>query len=274
MSSAIYLFPVFIFIAYAAAIIILVTFFVPIGRELLRLKTKKEEAGYIKKVLIEKFHVKIIEKEEINNQQTFFDSRLWIGISLLKVLYELPVFIIRIWLISFNYKIITRTSDFFYQAWYLLLICFAFALSLNNHTITGLIVSVLTLLFSVEDISAYFRPDKKGIMQIVSLPRHKLRISSLLGYWFLVLLSYGGMYFALSRVDNSAFSVKLGIFDSIYFSFQVVSSITYGDIMLRSRAVKIIAMSEGLIGIIFVAVVITIFLNFWLKVKDIAKMDK
>jgi|GEM_PF-1736965 len=71
-------------------------------------------------------------------------------------------------------------------------------------------------------------------------------------------------YMYISGFDNEAFNTaeQLGIIDSVYFSLITATTVGYGDIHPVSYAAKIMAMSEIIIGLLYVVVMFSSISDF------------
>jgi len=232
----------------------------------------------LRKKLIEKYVKRYLEKVFRKNLQleqkidfnTFINPLLKTFLDLiegLKILYTFPMHILRLILMIFNPVLLWKLPVSFYEIWYLLLIVCSFSLSSNNYTTVAICIASLNASFSLSNIFDYFRPDKKGIMRIVSMPKYKLRIFGIVQDWFLIVLSYGAIYYGIYMRDVKSFSGNINIPDSIYFSFVTITTLGHGDIIPKSFLAKFVVVTEVLFGFTFAVIVLAIFLNVWLQRK-------
>jgi len=98
------------------------------------------------------------------------------AIEAFKFLYSFPIFIIRMIIGFFNPKFLWWIPFNLYEIWHLLLIGCSFSLSAHSHIGSAMFIAISVALFSLTDIIDYFRHNKKGVMKIISIPKHKLRI--------------------------------------------------------------------------------------------------
>jgi voltage-gated potassium channel len=84
--------------------------------------------------------------------------------------------------------------------------------------------------------------------------------AGLSGYLLLGLL-WTPLYMTVQRLNPSAFSLPAGTtldgFSTVYFSFITLSTVGYGDIAPVSKAARMLAMMEAVVGMFYVAVLIS-----------------
>jgi len=100
---------------------------------------------------------------------------------------------------------------------------------------------------------------------LVRAPRVDANVicAAISGFLMLGLL-WAPLYVMVARLDPGAFtlpsnpaSVSLGGFDAFYFSFTTLSTVGYGDFVPASRAAKMLAVTEAISGLFYMAVLIS-----------------
>lgn len=217
-----------------------------------------------------KFH-KQLNKEGFLNPL----AKIFLGIiEFFKIIFGFPIFIIRLVCIIYRPAWIWNFPFSLYELWMLILIVFSFSLSKTGNFIFGVMIPIMTALFALTNIFDYFKPDKKGIMRLLTMPKHKLRIWEVIENWILLIISFGAIFYSVGLKFPESFSGPLSTVDSIYFSFVTITTLGYGDIVPKTLLSKSIVITEVTLGCIFIVVVFTTFLNVWLKRKNEKIDDK
>ena len=206
---------------------------------------------------------KVEELERITLLYVRFLSYLF---SFIEFILAFPIFVIRIGIAAcFGVKVLWWSCVSLYDLWFLYLVSLSFYLTVIGKTSWAIFLSSVMITYSISYILDYFTPDKKGILKIVSLPKHKVQISDILTSLLIIILGYGAIYYSITSVRCDAFSTKLSIFDAIYFSFVTISTVGYGDIIPTSILAKALVISEIIIGLAFLIIVLNIYTQIWFK---------
>jgi voltage-gated potassium channel len=99
---------------------------------------------------------------------------------------------------------------------------------------------------------------------ILTAPKVDLNVLSAgLAGFLMVGLLWAPAYLAVARVNANAFSLPasaggtLDSFSAFYFSFMTLTTVGYGDITPLSRAARVLSLSEAIVGMFYIAVLIS-----------------
>jgi len=97
--------------------------------------------------------------------------------------------------------------------------------------------------------------------------RRKVSVAAVLGVlclYILVGLFFAQLYGAIDRVDGGHFfanGVEATLSHCVYFSFTTLATIGYGDIVASSNLGHTLAVSEGLVGQIYLVTIVSLFVG-------------
>jgi Ion channel len=96
--------------------------------------------------------------------------------------------------------------------------------------------------------------------------RRKVSVAAVLGVlclYILVGLFFAQLYGAIDRLDGQFFAnnVQATLAHCVYFSFTTLATIGYGDIVASSNLGHTLAVSEGLVGQIYLVTIVSLFVG-------------
>lgn len=210
---------------------------------------------------------------ELKKEKVFIVSEIKGIAGAFWFLLFLPVAILRFALIfRFGISIVWRMPVSLYELWAFIVIGFCYWIALNQSVWVALGISALVSISVLIQIASNFEPDGESL-KIQKIPEHKLSIYGLLIEAFIVVLGFSCIYFCLSFLDQNAFSERLGVLDSIFYSFMVGTTVGFGDIHPVSAITKILTIIEAFFGLIFVVFMVAVFISVWINKKGSSEKD-
>ncbi|WP_163322933.1 two pore domain potassium channel family protein [Draconibacterium mangrovi] len=209
-----------------------------------------------------------IDVDELKETKIFIISKTKSLFSLLHTIINFPIFILRMALIiKFGIRIVWKLPIQIYEIWWIFIYAICFNLARNGSLNLSVIFSSLITFSIIIDTASIF-DSKKGRLNLMDKPDHKIRLYDLLVNGLLIIIGFACIYFTLSIININAFGESLSILDSIFYSFMIGTTIGFSNILPVSDMVKIITMIEGLLGFMFVVIMIGIFINVWIDKKS------
>lgn len=198
---------------------------------------------------------------ELENEPIFLISSIRKHISNLWALFIFPVFVLRMALISrLGLAIVWRMPISLYELWALSFLGMSFYYSNNGLLHISVPLAVIVTVIYINDIASEFER-KNGVLKIVAVPEHKLRISSLVEYAVIVTTGFAAIYYSISVYDPEYFSEPLTVFSSIYFSIVTVSTVGYGDITPIHWIPRVFVILQVILGFIYIVILVSIFVS-------------
>ena len=158
-----------------------------------------------------------------------------------------------------------KISAYIYNAFLSILTIFfllvAFALMGENNSYDLTLIACLSLIMAVSLIEtlafAFSRMQLKGIIKIM---RKTYAFEILSGLVILIIAS--SAYFAIMEESIPTFG------DGLWYSFAIVTTIGFGDYTVTGAVSRILSVVLGIYGLIVVAVITSIIINFYNENKD------
>ena len=104
-----------------------------------------------------------------------------------------------------------------------------------------------------------------GQTLLLSIPKHKIRVESVLRNAALVATHFASIHFGLSVSAPRAYNHPLTLVDSFYFSAVTLATVGYGDIYPVSDMAKILCIAEIGSGIVVLVLSSGILISLWMQ---------
>ncbi len=197
------------------------------------------------------------------NYARFFNTICMMVVFLINA----PIFFIQMGLVLLcgNVEFLWWLPLSLYDIWHIFIIIFSFYLAVSKFYYLSIFIAFLMVILGLSEVLDNFKRDEEGKMRIEVMPKHKIRILSILIDFLIIILAYGAIYFSIFNINNNTFAKSLTIFDSVYFSFITISTVGYGDIAPTNVLSKALVVSEIIVGYTFLVIVFAVYINVWIR---------
>lgn len=142
------------------------------------------------------------------------------------------------------------------------LIFLVYVLARESHGAIGATVAIWLLVTFVMALARDFsRSQSSGgdisDIEVALVVLREFAFLKVLGRGLLIVAAYGSLYYSLSQMNPNAYSKRLDLVDSLYFSVVTAGTIGYGDITPQSAFSKFACCSEISFGFVYVGLVLS-----------------
>jgi hypothetical protein len=194
----------------------------------------------------------------------------WIGTTLYLIFYFPLLFFTAVRLSRFTPKEFHRNHEF---SWFVLLVVGAYFMMYTGHLKIGGFLATVLVIVAVTQIFMFLKVHKGSIL-LYSFARYQMRLSIIGESAASLASSFGCLHYAISRLNEHAYSSALTISDSLYFSVVTFATVGYGDIYPKTVASKAACVAEICCGILVLIVAVNVTTSIWLQKHQPSNQEK
>lgn len=205
--------------------------------------------------------------EELKKEKTYFIEPFIFVLETFRFFFIFPIFVFKFSIIlRFGIRHEWRIPFDYYDIWSMIFIVVSFhnaCLGANYLSFFQLfMVFNLYFLGLLEDLKI-----TNGKIGLLSTKTHKIHLHHIVSTVLFIILSFSSLFHLISQIDPKAFSCKLSIISSIYFSIVSFATVGYGDITPTSDLARIAVSLEILIGMFVILGYLVIYVGYWAKLQ-------